>query len=391
MRKLAGRSAIVSDIQERIQSGRFVTGQRLPSERQLATEFGVSRASVQGAIQELQALGVLDRTPNCRPVVLGGSSKPSVAPRPMKDQIAVWIYPTLDELGATTILQGMRSALGAAGYNMVIGCAEKVELDAAQESEERFLRSLTENRSIAGAMIWQTGGRDFAMAYEALLKSDIPLVFVDREPPEPILADVVSCNNRRAARTAVKHLLELGHRKIAMIMNKERVSSVEDRLDGYLSVLRESGIAVREDYVIRLDVASRQIQQTDAQDLVDTILGLPDPPTAIFAVNDQIGMFVKDAMTRRGVRVPEDLSIVGFDWLLRWLPSGGDLTTISQPFEAIGVAAAERLLERIRSRSNEPIRQVLLDAPLVIRESTGQPRSRSLLAAAGLSVSSHSS
>jgi LacI family transcriptional regulator len=309
----------------------------------------------------------------------------------MKDQIAVWIYPTLDELGATTILQGMRSALGAAGYNMVIGCAEKVELDAAQESEERFLRSLTENRSIAGAMIWQTGGRDFAMAYEALLKSDIPLVFVDREPPEPILADVVSCNNRRAARTAVKHLLELGHRKIAMIMNKERVSSVEDRLDGYLSVLRESGIAVREDYVIRLDVASRQIQQTDAQDLVDTILGLPDPPTAIFAVNDQIGMFVKDAMTRRGVRVPEDLSIVGFDWLLRWLPSGGDLTTISQPFEAIGVAAAERLLERIRSRSNEPIRQVLLDAPLVIRESTGQPRSRSLLAAAGLSVSSHSS
>jgi LacI family transcriptional regulator len=374
MRKFAGRTAIISEIQNRIETGQFVTGQRLPSERHLANEFGVSRASVQGAIVELQALGVLDRTPNCRPVVLGTNGKSSHPVRPTKDQIAIWMYPTLDELGATTMLQGMRMALGAAGYNMVIGCAESDDLTKAQASEEGFLRSLSANSSIAGAIIWQTGSRDFARAYDLLVKANIPLVFVDREPPEPILCDVVSANNRRAARTAVKHLVDLGHRKIAMIVNRERVSSVEDRLDGYASVLRESGIPLRDDYIIRLDFASRQIQHFDANQLVNSILGLPDPPTALFAVNDQTAMFVMDALTRRGVAIPDELSIVGFDWLLRWLPSGGNLTTISQPVEAIGKVAAERLLERIRSRVQDPPRQILLEASLVVRDSTSVPR-----------------
>jgi LacI family transcriptional regulator len=213
-----------------------------------------------------------------------------------------------------------------------------------------------------------------------LLQSGVPVVFIDREPPEPLRADVVSANNRRAARTAVKHLIDLGHRKIAMIVNSERVSSVEERIDGYLSVLRESKIAPRDEYVIRLDLASGPIQKTDAHDLVARIVGMPDPPTAIFAVNDQIAMYLMDGLTRKGVRVPEDLSIVGFDWLLRWLPNGGDLTTINQPFEAIGRAAAERLLERIRSKSGEPAREILLDAPLVARASTAAPRTGRLAA-----------
>ena len=374
MRKPAGRAAIISEIQNRIKTGQFVSGQRLPSERRLASEFGVSRASVQGAIQELQNLGVLDRTPNCRPIVMGGSLNGNSNSRPSKDQIAVWIYPTLDELGATTMLQGMRSALGVAGYSMVIGCGESDDLSKAQESEESFLRTLLENTSLAGAIIWQTGRSDFAPSYEALVQAGIPLVFVDREPPGTIVADVVSCNNRRAARAAVRHLVGLGHRKIAMIVNRERVSSVEDRVDGYASILREHGIALRDDYIIRLDYGNRAIQHEEAQDVVKRILGLPDPPTAIFAVNDQMAMFVMDAMTKRGIRIPEDLSVVGFDWLLRWLPSGGNLTTIDQPFEAIGRVAAERLLSLIRSKTKEPARQILLESPLVIRESTGAPR-----------------
>jgi LacI family transcriptional regulator len=381
MRKFAGRIAIIAEIQDRIRTGKFVTGQRLPSERHLASEFGVSRASVQGAILELQGLGILDRTPNCRPIILGLAPNAPQLARPIKDQIAVWIYPTLDELGATTLLQGMRIALGAAGYNMVIGCAESDDLAAAQESEQGFLSSLIENPSIAGAIIWETGSRDFARAYDSLVRASIPLVFVDREPPEPILCDVVSSNNRRAARTAVRHLVDLGHRKIAMIINRERVSSVEDRLDGYASVLRECGIPLRDDYIVRMDFATRQMQHNDAHHLVNSILGLPDPPTAIFAVNDHMAMFAMDAFTRRGIAIPEDLSIVGFDWLLRWLPSGGNLTTINQPFEAIGKVAAERLLERIRSRIQEPPRQILLDAPLVVRDSTCAPhvgRSRAM-------------
>lgn len=379
MRKRAGRAAIIAEIQSRINSGQFVTGQRLPSERLLATEFGVSRASVQGAIRELQEQGLLDRTPNCRPIVMGGSRSDSRIARPTKDQIAVWIYPTLDELGASTMLQGMRKTLGPAGYSLMIGCAESDDLDKAQESEEPFLRSLAGKPSVAGAIVWQTGSRDFRGAYDSLVEAGIPLVFVDREPPEPILCDVVMSNNRRAARAAVRHLVDLGHRKIAMIVNREHVSSVEDRLDGYVSVLREAEIPYREEYVIRLEFASRQIQHGHANEVVNYILGLPDPPTAIFAVNDQLAMFVMDALTQRGVAIPEQISVVGFDWLLRWLPSGGNLTTVNQQFETIGRVAAERLLERISSTKQDPPRQILLDAPLVIRHSTAAPRARARL------------
>ncbi len=319
---------------------------------------------------------MLLRTPNCRPVVQSSGSSHLMNGRPTKNQVAVWIYPTLEEMGAATMLQGMRSTLGAAGYEMVISCPDSDELAHAQRAEAGFLRSLHESTRIAGAIVWETGSKDLASAYQDLVSANIPLVFIDREPPEPILADVVAANHRKAARTAVRYLIELGHRKIAMIRNEERVSSVEDRVDGYCSALREAGIPMRQEYIFSVERSSGEATVRGAERAASTLLSLADRPTAVFAVNDQVAMFFQDAVTRLGLRIPEDISLVGFDWLLRWLPSGGALTSISQPFETIGRVAAERLLERISRRAPEVPRQILLDAPLVVRGSTAPPPRR---------------
>src|SRR5579862_3683738 len=120
-------------------------------------------------------------------------------------QLAVWMHPTLQEFGAATMLQGIRSAVGAQGYQLLVGCSPSLELKVVHESEGEFLRSLVGNPAIAGAILWDTGNPAFGKTYEELAGAGIPVVFIDREPMAPIQADVVATNNRRAARTAVRH------------------------------------------------------------------------------------------------------------------------------------------------------------------------------------------
>jgi LacI family transcriptional regulator len=105
------------------------------------------------------------------------------------------------------------------------------------------------------------------------------------------------------------------------------------------------------------------------------LLAKERPPTAIFAVNDCVALHLMEAANNLGVDIPAQLSLVGFDWLLRTLPNGGELTTIAQPFEEIGEIAAERLLDRIKSNKTQSRRKILLDAPLVLRTSTQRPSS----------------
>jgi LacI family transcriptional regulator len=381
---MSGRKAIVHRIQERISSGTLSPGMRLPSERSLATEMGVSRASVQSALRELESLGLLLRQPNCRPLVLPTRSKFASGGVRAADQIAIWILPDMQDLGGAMMLQGIRSVFGTGNYRLLIGCPPSYEKDVVQRAEIEFLRSLVENPNIAGAIIWDTGNPGCNEAYQEIVGAGVPLVFIDREPRMPVAADVVAVNNRRAAKGAVRHLIELGHRRIAMMVSADRASSVQERVEGYRAALREAEIASKESWVIEVplgDGAARAAEQT-----LIRLLNSNEPPTAVFALNDRIALHLLEAAKSLKVRIPERLSLVGFDWLLRWLPSGGELTTVSQPFDEIGRTAAQRVLDRIGPRAGESPRQILLDAPLVIKQTTapmcphGQPAMRTLVA-----------
>jgi LacI family transcriptional regulator len=107
------------------------------------------------------------------------------------------------------------------------------------------------------------------------------------------------------------------------------------------------------------------------EEIVDYWMGLPDPPTAVFAVSDIVAYRVMHALRARGLRVPEDISVAGFDGIERWTPGPPFLTTVHQPFDRMGAAAVELLLDRVASGPEAPFRHLLLDVPFVANRSTG--------------------
>jgi DNA-binding LacI/PurR family transcriptional regulator len=366
--KIHDFAAIAAEIQRRINGGHLRPGQSLPSERHLAQEFRVSRAQIQSAIDKLQSLGLIEQSPNCRPRVRNQSNQKWRKPAPSRNQIALWIHPNAEDLGAATILKGIRRALGSSGYTTIIGCPGAPE----HESEEEFLRSVSKCATVAGAIIWPSAG-DTLKAYEDLGSSNIPFVLVDRQPPKPFQSDLVATNNRAAAKSAVDHLIELGHKRIAIVSNTEDVSSVQERIGGYRDALNGAGLAPIHAEPLRMPIGIGDDAVQQARLIVQRLIEERSTPTAIFAINDQIAMHLYDAITSKGLRIPTDFSLIGFDWFMRWVPSGGHITTVCQHFEEIGRIAVDLLFERIDSPTTRIARQVFIEAPLVLKGSTAPP------------------
>ena len=169
------------------------------------------------------------------------------------------------------------------------------------------------------------------------------------------------------AKAAVEHLIGLGHQRIGYVLQEEQVSSVQERLRGYRDALESSGLS----YVADLTVSARPT----ASLALDQLLSLPKPPTALVAVNDFAAFAMIQEANKRGIHVPKDLSVVGFDNSSEaHTPRPGILTTIRQPFEEIGRRAVELVLTRQsppRTPSERAYRHVVLPGTLVVRESTG--------------------
>jgi len=157
-----------------------------------------------------------------------------------------------------------------------------------------------------------------------------------------------------------------------MVVGTDLASSVRDRMDGYRLALMDAGISLRDDFFFEFRRQAQEDCAACAKRTLLQILECPNPPTAIFAVNDGIALELHQAARLLKIPIPEQCSLMGFDWLMRVLPSGGDVTTVSQPFDLIGRVAAQRLLARINSPSDPP-RHVMFNAPVVIRETTGAP------------------
>ncbi|KPV48245.1 LacI family transcriptional regulator, partial [Kouleothrix aurantiaca] len=173
----------------------------------------------------------------------------------------------------------------------------------------------------------------------------------------------VGATNRAGGYTATRYLIELGHRRIGFITGAMDVGCAVDRLEGYRAALAEFGIPADPALVAAGNFA-RETGFAGAR----TLLDLPDPPTAIFASNDEMAFGVIDAARDRGLRIPGDLSIVGFDDIPPAASVYPALTTVRQPLEQMGRVATQMLLRLI---SDEQIRPERAELPteLIVRES----------------------
>lgn len=252
---------------------------------------------------------------------------------------------------------------------MVAGPTE-LTWEAVAGAEARFLDQMLSDHDIAGILIWYIGGHRNIGRLQAVRQAGIPMIFIDRAPPRGFDADHVGVDNRYAAERVVRHLIAVGHRNIAHVTNLDQASTVADRMAGYRAALKAAGLPFRPEYVFQETEAAPNDGADVCLAIADRALGLAEPPTAFFAVNDQLALRLIYALQARGVRVPEDIAVAGFDGVERWSHGATTLTTALQPFRRIGSHAVDLLLLRIEDPTESAYRYVLLDAPLSVQGST---------------------
>ncbi|MGX5186889.1 LacI family DNA-binding transcriptional regulator [Streptomyces avermitilis] len=206
--------------------------------------------------------------------------------------------------------------------------------------------------------------------YAWLDQHRIPYVLIDPELEPPAGVVSVGAANWQGGMSATEHLLALGHERIAAIGGHRRKMCGGARIAGYRSALAAAGVRHRPEYVRHGNfdpaVARRRMRE---------FLDLPEPPTAVFVCSDRMALGVYEALAERGLRVPDDISVVGFDDLpeARWASPG--LTTVRQPLAEMA-ATALRLLVRMMAGERPEGTRTELSTRLVERASTAPPRDR---------------
>jgi DNA-binding LacI/PurR family transcriptional regulator len=211
---------------------------------------------------------------------------------------------------------------------------------------------------------------ELTVAQQAQLASrSIPLVVLDPTGEPLHETPSVGATNWNGGLAATRHLLELGHRRIAMISGPTQWPCCRARLDGFRAAMDAAGVPVDPD-LVRLATLYVEGGLLAARDLLDRA----DPPTAVFTANDLQAFGVYEAARQAGVRIPEDLSVVGFDDLpfTRW--AGPPMTTVRQPLTRMGAAAAE-LVIALADGETPADNRIELATTLVVRQSTAVPRS----------------
>jgi LacI family transcriptional regulator len=355
-------------LKDRILSGTYPTGEWFPTERSLSDEFRVSRILIRAAVRELEREQLISCSAYRRPLVQRPPIVPETLPA-IRRNVALWIWPQSNWPGTALVLRGIQEVMGDE-FRLILGNMVSNHWNDVPVSEARFLTQLLQDRDSVGVILSYMGGSANLSLLQELRSAHIPMVFIDHLPPEGFGGDYVGVNNRRSAERAVKYLLSLGHRHIAHLSNFDSISTVSERREGYRRALMSAGIPVR-DELIRYDPGpSGEDPLEGCETLVRDLLRLPTPPTALFAVNDIAAYRVIAALRAQGCRVPEDISVIGFDGIERWMPTLPFLTTLHQPFEEIGRSSMEMLKDRITNDSIEPYQHTILETRLSIHGST---------------------
>jgi LacI family transcriptional regulator len=204
---------------------------------------------------------------------------------------------------------------------------------------------------------------------EGLLGQGYRFVVVDPRLPLDQRIPAVSAAHTSGADQAMRHLLDLGHRRIAAITGPPGWVATEDRRRGYHAALAAAGILP--DPALEVDA---DFEIPGGREAAGYLLDLPDPPTAIFAFNDNLAIGAIEAARARGVRVPEGLSVVGFDDVEHATIVSPALTTVRQPLAEMGRTAVNLLIRLLERQRFETLR-VELGTRLVVRDSTAPPAS----------------
>ncbi len=261
----------------------------------------------------------------------------------------------------TDVVRGAESAVEAAGAVVVV-CNSGEDV-----GRERRHLDLLEEQRVQGVLITPVDGRRDSRV-EQLVRRGTPVVLVDRSSGQRDRCSV-AVDDVLGGRLAGEHLRGLGHTRVAFVGGPLSIQQVTDRRQGFESAV--DGCAIDVLVTPNLTVAAGR---TAGASIADTPQS--GRPTAVFCANDLLALGVLQEMTLRGIRVPRDVAIVGYDDIDFAAAAAVPLSSVRQPREQLGRTAAELLLEEVNESANHEHRHVIFQPELVVRESTVRPRGR---------------
>jgi LacI family transcriptional regulator len=257
----------------------------------------------------------------------------------------------------TEMFRGAESRLQAEGYVLMLAST-----DDSIERETSFVRAMEEHR-VEGVLITPVGAD--LERLEGLKTRGVPTVLLDRKATADEFCSV-TVDDVRGGELAARHLFELGHRDVAFVNGPTTIRQCRDRRQGVRKAVR-SVTKTMKVQVNELPVGALTVRH--GEDVVERILEMKPRPTAVMCANDLLALGVLRGLAARGVRVPEDLAVVGYDDLIFGSMLSPALTSVRQPAFELGVAAAQLLLDEVRNPDHRH-REVRFEPELVVRASS---------------------
>ena len=364
------RVQLLNQLRHLILSRQWSPGYHIPSEPELKRQLNISRSTIRQALSIAETEGLIERIPG---------KGTFVAHLPSNEGAQCLIgYIGGASTNATyqyQILIGAERGTKDKGYRVLFN-------NLSQPVEEDELIDHLLDDQIAGLLIWPLVYDNPSRRLTQLInQGSLPIVLIDRPLPG-FECDCVTSSNYTGAYATTKHLVEQGHRHIIFLSRPLfQLEPVAERFRGYQQMLRDANLPPQDPWLVgsenqemdykyskayRAKVANQEIEQ-----IVQHLKKTPQP-TAIFAMHDQVASLALRAAKVIGLRVPDDLSIVGFDDQDIATHLDVPLTTVAQDGFAIGERAAKLLIKRIEGDDSPP-RQEIVDTQLIIRASTAPP------------------
>ena len=380
-----GFRLILEDLRAR--AGSEAAGTRLPSEHELAARYGVSRGTARRALDELMREGGAVRVQG-----KGSFIAPRGARAPGKN----------DRNGARAIalvagdvrrqeplfLHAIQAACEAAGYHLLLASSRG---DAERESA--ILRELSEG-GCAGVLVRSYQYPGHTVGFAALDAAGVPYVLVDRSVPG-LAADTVEVDHEAAMVRLTRHVLELGHRRTALLLHRRSPlsASIEARIAGFRRAHAEQGVPLDARLIVHCGEPLEEATLADSashagalregfRNVLDLVSSVSPAVTAWVGINDLVAVSAHRHAVERGWRVPEQLSIAGFDGASFATLADVRLTTAVQPFARLGAEATLRLLRRIADPSLPPA-SLALEAAVSQGLTTAPPEALSIAPVGG--------
>jgi len=266
------------------------------------------------------------------------------------------VIPDIQNPFYVDVIRGIEETAYAHSSAVLIG-------NFSQDPEkEKLYINILRSESVDGFIVAPHNGKDPFVT--ALIEEKHAVVCIDRGLTD-FNTDLVKSDNERGAFNAIEHLIKLGHRRIAHITGNPSIPTTHERIAGYVAALKKYAIPVDESLI-----CGRASDFKSGVDLTAQLLDLPSPPDAIFTANNLLTLGSLEKIHERGLKIPDDIAIVGFDDMYWAASLNPPLTAVRQHGVEIGKRAIELLYQRIEDPTRLPA-NLIISADLIVRQSCG--------------------